>query len=265
MSYTNLRIEIDPRGVATILLTRPEKHNAINAEMIGELTAVMGELQKDDGVRVVVLTGEGKSFCAGGDLDWMRSQFTASREERLAQARKLALMLKSINELPKPVIARVQGQAFGGGVGIMSTCDAVIAAGHARFGLTETRLGLIPATISPYVVARMGEGNARRVMLPGRTFDCAEAHHLGLVSKIAEPAALDAAVEEEVKSYLDASPTAVAAAKALVLSLGRAIDDNVMDDTINRLAGIWETADALEGVSAFFEGRQPKFAKGRDE
>jgi methylglutaconyl-CoA hydratase len=265
MSYRTLRMTADRHGVVTLTLARPEKHNAMNEEMIGELTAAMRETRDDEGVRVVVLTGEGKSFCAGGDLAWMRAQFTASREQRVTQARNLAMMLKSVNELPKPVIARVQGQAFGGGIGLMSVCDAVIAADHARFGLAETKLGLIPATIAPYVTARIGEGQARRVMLSGLTFECVEAHRLGLVSKIVDAAGLDDAVAAEVALYLDVSPTAAAAAKALVLSLGRWIDDAIIEETIGRLADTWETADAQEGVSAFLEGRRAKFAKSSKE
>jgi methylglutaconyl-CoA hydratase len=263
MSHTTIRIDKDQRGVTTLRLARPEKHNAMNAQMIGELTAAMHELAHDTSVRIVVLAGEGKSFCAGADLEWMRGQFAASREDRLVEARRLAMMLKSMNGLPKPLIARVQGQAFGGGVGLMGVSDVVIAADTARFGLTETRLGLIPATISPYVVGRMGEANARRVMLSGRLFDCREAHELGLVSMVVKPDALDVAVENEVKAFLAASPAATAAAKALVRSLGKAIDEAVVEDTIRRLADTWESVDAHEGVSAFFDGRRSNFAGGQ--
>jgi methylglutaconyl-CoA hydratase len=264
MSYSTIGIEQDSRGVATLSLARAEKHNAFNAQMIDELTVVMNKIREDDSIRVVVMTGEGKSFCAGGDLEWMRSQFAASRSERLAAARALAMMLKSTNELPKPLIARVQGNAFGGGVGLMSVADIVIAVDSARFGLTETRLGLIPATISPYVIGRIGGGNARSVILSGKTFDCVRARHLGLVSQIVAPAALDAAIEHEIISCLAASPSAVAAAKAMILRLGRAISNDDIEDTIQLLADTWETADARQGLSAFFEGRRPGFADGEN-
>jgi methylglutaconyl-CoA hydratase len=262
MNGKTIRIGIDARGVATLWLARPEKHNAFNAGVIGELAMAASKLAADADVRVVVLAAEGASFCAGGDLQWMRGQLTASRESRLAEARGLAMMLKSLNELPKPLIARVQGQAFGGGVGLLSVCDIVVAAEGLRFGLTETRLGLIPATISPYVVARIGEANARRMMLSARTFDSREAQALGLVSRIVDPSSLDAAIQDEVEPFLATSPMAVSAAKALVRSLGHGIDATIVETTIQKLADTWETADAREGVSAFFEGRRPGYAKG---
>lgn len=262
MSYETISIAVDERGVATLTLDRAEKHNALSAQMITELTQAAGELGADDRVRVVVLTGAGASFCAGGDLGWMREQFEASRETRMAEARKLAMMLKSLNELPRPLIGRVQGQAFGGGIGMMSVCDTVVAVDSARFGLTEVRLGLIPATISPYVLARMGEGKARRVFMSARLFGAEEACDLNLVARVVSEADLDAKVEREVKPYLSAAPAAVAASKALARSLGQAITDAVIDDTIRRLADTWETPEAQEGISAFFEKRKPAWTAG---
>jgi len=256
MSYETISIAVDERGVATLTLDRAEKHNSLSAQMIDELTQAAGELGSDDKVRVVVLTGAGASFCAGGDLGWMREQFEASREARMAEARKLAMMLKSLNELPRPLIGRVQGQAFGGGIGMMSVCDTVIAVDSAKFGLTEVRLGLIPATISPYVLARMGEGKARRVFMSARIFGAGEARDLDLVARVVSEADLDAAVEKEIKPYLSAAPAAVAASKALARSLGPAITDAVIDDTIRRLADTWETPEAQEGISAFFDKRK---------
>ncbi len=259
MSFETISIAVDDRGVATLTLNRPEKHNSLSAKMIGELTAAAAQLGTDDNVRVVVLTGAGTSFCAGGDLDWMREQMSASRETRMAEARKLAAMLKSLNELPKPLIGRVQGQAFGGGIGMMSVCDAVIAVDSAKFGLTEVRLGLIPATISPYVLARMGEGKARRVFMSARFFGAEEARALDLAANVVPQDELDAAVEMEIKPYLAAAPAAVAASKALARSLGPAITDEIIEDTIRRLADTWETPQAREGISAFFEKRKPSW------
>lgn len=258
--FETIRIETDPRGVATLTLARAEKHNSLSATMIAELTAVAAELAADPAVHVVVLTGEGASFCAGGDLDWMRAQFTANRATRIAEARKLALMLQALNELPKPLIGRVQGQAFGGGIGMMSVCDVCIAVDGAKFGLTETRLGLIPATISPYVVARMGEGKARRVFMSARLFDAAEARELDLVARVVAAEELDAAVEREVKPYLAAAPGAVARAKALARSLGTQITEAVIAATIERLADCWEDPEAHEGISAFFDKRKPAWS-----
>ncbi len=260
MTFQTISIETDARGVATLTLSRPEKHNSLSAQMIDELTSAATQLAEDSAVRVVVLTGAGESFCAGGDLSWMREQMAADRTTRMVEARKLAMMLKALNELPKPVIGRVQGQAFGGGVGMMSVCDTVVAVDTAKFGLTEVRLGLIPATISPYVLARMGEGKARRVFMSARIFGAEEARDLDLAAKVVNADELDAAIEKEIKPYLGAAPTAVAASKALARSLGPIITDEVIDETIKRLADTWETPEANEGTSAFFEKRKPAWA-----
>ncbi|WP_346913288.1 crotonase/enoyl-CoA hydratase family protein [uncultured Roseibium sp.] len=259
MTFETIAITTDERGVATLLLNRADKHNSLSAKMIDELAEAAWQLAADPAVRVVVLTGAGASFCAGGDLGWMREQFDATRETRMAEARKLALMLKALNEMPKPVIGRVQGQAFGGGIGMMSVCDTVVAVEEAKFGLTEVRLGLIPATISPYVLARMGEGKARRVFMSARIFGAQEARDLDLVAKVVPTEELDAAVEAEIKPYLAAAPAAVAASKALARSLGPDMSEAVIDDTIRRLADTWETPEAQEGISAFFDKRKPNW------
>lgn len=255
MSFETLRLTWDDRGVATLTLNTPEKHNALSARMIAELTEASARLNADATIRVVILAGEGASFCAGGDLGWMREQMSASRTTRMAEARKLAEMLFALNTLQKPLIGRIQGNAFGGGVGLISVCDVAIAAEGAKLGLTETRLGLIPATISPYVLARMGEGRARRVFMSARIFDAQEAIELGLIARVVASTALDAAIEAEVKPYLAAAPGAVSTAKALARSMGPRIDAEVIDDTIRRLADTWEQAEAMEGVAAFFEKR----------
>ena len=255
-----ITIETDPRGVATLTLNTPDKHNVLSVQMIAELTQAAADLGADENVRVVVLAASGVSFCAGGDLGWMKAQMTASRSERMAEARKLAEMLFALNTLPKPLIGRVEGQVYGGGVGLLAVCDVVVSVEGARFGLTETRLGLIPATISPYVMARMGEAMARRVFMSARIFEAAEAKGLGLVAKVVMPEYLDLAVEAEVKPYLVAAPSAVAAAKALARSLGPVIDDAVIDRTIEALADTWETPAAMEGISAFFEKRNANWA-----
>ena len=235
--YETISITTDGRGVATLTLDRADKHNALSATMIRELTEAAQALGADDGVRVVVLTGAGKSFCAGGDLGWMRDQFAADPETRFIEARKLALMLKALNEMQKPLIV-------------------AIAADHAKFGLTETRLGLIPATIGPYVLARIGEAMARRVFMNGRVFGAAEAQRLGIIAHAVPEGALDAAVEEEVVPYLTCAPGAVAAAKRLARRLGPPITDDIIDDTIRALVDCWEGAEAQEGIGAFFEKRK---------
>ncbi|MDH3665466.1 MAG: crotonase/enoyl-CoA hydratase family protein [Paracoccaceae bacterium] len=256
MSYETVSITCDPRGVATLTLNRPDKHNAMNAGMIADLTAAAAKLGADPSVRAVILTGAGKSFCAGGDLAWMRAQQEATRAQRIAEATKLAHMLKALNELPKPLIGRVQGQAFGGGMGMMSVCDVTIAARGPKFGFTEARLGLIPATISPYVVARMGLARAREVFASARLFEANEAVRLGLATHAVNPDGLDAAVEAEIAPYLTAAPGAVTASKALLFRLAKPIDDAAIAMTAAALADQWETEEAAQGIAAFF-AREP--------
>ncbi len=264
MSYETIRIVTDARGVATLTLARADKHNALSGAMIAELTAAAQALGRDRKVRVVVLTGEGRSFCAGGDLDWMRAQMAADGPTRGREARKLAMMLHALNTMPKPLIGRLQGQAFGGGVGMACVCDVALGVTGAKFGLTETRLGIIPATIGPYVLARMGEAMARRVFMSARIFDAVEAVTLGILARAVNPDDLDAAVEAEVAPYLDCAPGAVAAAKALARRLGPPITDDVIDATIAALVTAWETDEAAEGIGAFFDKRKPSWQGGHE-
>ena len=252
-----LSITCDERGVATLTLTRGEKHNAMSAVMMAELTDAAATLGVDPAVRVVVIAAEGKSFSAGADLNWMREQVSADRAVRIAEATRLAQMLRALNELPKPLIAKVHGNAFGGGLGIISVCDVAIGVETAKFGFTETRLGIIPGTISPYVLARMGEGKARRVFMSSRLFSAAEARDLDLLSHVVAADELDAAIEREVVPYLSAAPSAVARSKQLARSLGPVIDDDVIAATIERLADTWETDEAKEGLAAFFDKTTP--------
>lgn len=256
MIYQTISLDTDARGVARLTLTRVDKHNAMSAEMIAELTAAAARIAADDAIRVVILTAEGKSFCAGGDLGWMQAQMAADGETRYREARKLAEMLGALNTLPKPVIGAVQGNAFGGGLGLVSVCDVAIGADHIKMGLTETRLGLIPATIGPYVVARMGEARARRVFMSARLFDAAEAVDLGLLARIVPAGDLDAAVEREVVPYLSCAPGAVASAKQLIRDLASTVDEDAIDHTIRALVSRWETDEAAEGIGAFFDKRK---------
>jgi len=254
--YETITVETDARGVAVLTLARADKHNAMSAQMIAELTAAATQLTEDDAVRVVVLTGAGKSFCAGGDLGWMQAQREMDAATRSAEAGKLAAMLGALNTLPKPLIGRVQGNAFGGGVGMAAVCDVAIGVDTLKMGFTETRLGIIPATIGPYVLARMGEGRARRVFMSARLFGAAEAVDLGLLARVVPAADLDTAIEAEVLPYLSCAPGAVAAAKQLARDLGPRIDADVVDHTIAALAARWETDEAAEGIGAFFDKRK---------
>lgn len=253
--------ETDTRGVATLTLNRPDKHNAMSSEMIAELHQAATDLGADPAVRAVVLTGAGGSFCAGGDLGWMQAQMQADAESRGAQAGALAGMLGALNAMPKPLIGRIQGPAYGGGIGLISVCDVAIGAEGARFGLTETRLGLIPATIGPYVLARMGEAMARRVFMSARLFPAEEAVTLGLLARAVPPAELDAAIEAEVTPYLACAPGAVAAAKALALKLGAAPPPEAVAHSITELVARWESPEAEEGIAAFFARRKPAWVK----
>lgn len=255
--FDTLTIDQDARGIAHLWLNRPEKHNALSAQMIAELTDAAAQLAADDTVRVVVLGARGKSFCAGGDLGWMREQFDAAPDVRAVEATKLATMLQALNTLPKPLIGRVHGNAFGGGVGMASVCDVVIGADHIKMGLTETRLGLIPATIGPYVCARMGEAKARRVFMSGRIFGADEAVQLNLLARAVPEAELDAAVEEEVVPYLSCAPGAVGRAKALLRTLGPRIDEDVIAHTVAELSACWSGTEAPEGIAAFFDRCKP--------
>jgi len=254
--FETLTLSTDARGVATLTLAREDKHNAMSAQMIAELTDAAAQLGGDDEVRVVVLTGAGKSFCAGGDLGWMQAQRDMDAATRSAEAGKLAAMLGALNTLPKPLIGRVQGNAFGGGVGMAAVCDVAIGVDTLKMGFTETRLGIIPATIGPYVLARMGEGRARRVFMSARLFGAAEAVDLGLLAKAVPQDALDAAIEAEIVPYLSCAPGAVAAAKQLARDLGPRIDADVVAHTIEALAARWETDEAAEGIGAFFDKRK---------
>lgn len=257
--FDTLTLDTDPRGIATLTLNRPEKHNALSAQMIAELTTVAAQLGSDDGVRAVILTGAGKSFCAGGDLGWMKEQMAADPQTRFREARKLAEMLQALNALPKPLIGALQGNAFGGGVGMASICDVAIGADHLKMGLTETKLGLIPATIGPYVIARMGEAKARRVFMSARLFDADEARELGLLARVVPATDLMAAAMAEAIPYLDCAPGAVASAKKLVRDLGPTIDDAVIDHTIQALVNRWETDEAAHGIDAFFMRHKPRW------
>ncbi|MEM6324054.1 MAG: crotonase/enoyl-CoA hydratase family protein [Pseudomonadota bacterium] len=260
MGYASVKVSVDEAGVATLVLDRPAQRNALSAVMIAELTEIAERLGQDDAVRAIVLSGAGKVFCAGGDLTWMKAQIEADRATRIREGTKLARMLYALNTVPKPLIGKIHGGAFGGGVGLACICDVAIAARDARFGLTETRLGLIPATIAPYVIARLGEGVARRVIMASRVFDATEAMALGVIADAVDAASLDARIEQEVAPYLATAPGAVARTKALARALGPTIDDSVIAATIERLADAWDDPEALQGIEAFLGKTSPPWA-----
>ena len=262
MTYRTLDIETDSRGVAYVRLNVPEKRNALSALMIEELKDLADTIGNSDQTRAMVLSGAGKVFCAGGDLDWMKAQIEADRPTRMREATKLALMLKALNEMPVPLIGKLHGGAFGGGIGLACVCDMAVADETTKFGLTETRLGLIPATIGPYVLARLGEGMARRIFMSSRVFDASEAKTLGIVADAVPGSNLDDRIEAEILPYLSVAPRAVGSAKALVRALGPRIDAATIEDTITRLADTWEGEEAAHGIEAFLSKTPPRWRAG---
>ncbi|WP_223475301.1 crotonase/enoyl-CoA hydratase family protein [Oricola indica] len=262
MGYETIRVETDARGIATVTLARPDKHNAMNARMIAELTKAAVELAGNAAIRAIILAGEGKTFCAGGDLGWMREQAGKDRAGKMAEARALAGMLGAWNALSKPVIARVQGAAYGGGLGLMAVSDIVVAAGNAKFALTETRLGLIPATIGPFVVSKLGPAFSRQVFFSAKPFEPDFGLRCGLVARVAPDGELDAAVEEEATAFLSCAPGAVADAKALARKLAGPDPAEQAEMTANALADRWETGEAQAGIAAFFAKETPPWRKG---
>lgn len=265
MTYQTIRLDVDSRGVATVTLARADKHNAINAQMIAELHHVAGIVGAQAGVRAVVLAAEGKSFCAGGDLAWMREQAAKDRAGKIAEARALAGMLGAWNTLPKLVIARVQGPAYGGGIGLIAVADVAVAAEGTKFALTETRLGLVPATIGPFVVAKLGGGFARQIFFSAKPFGCDFALRAGLVSAVVPLEGLDVTVETEVAAVLDCAPGAMADAKALCRRLSGPDPLDMMEMTASALADRWETAEAQAGIDAFFNKTTPSWRQDKAE
>jgi methylglutaconyl-CoA hydratase len=247
-------------AVATLVLARPALHNAFDDALIDALTARLGALDADPDVRVVVLAAEGRSFSAGADLNWMRRMADYAEAENLADARALGALMRALAGLSKPTIARVQGSAFGGGVGLVACCDIAVAVPDAKFALTEVRLGLIPAVISPYVVRAIGERAARRYFLTAERFDAHEAHRLGLVHEVVAADALDAAVDAIVAELLKGGPAAIAASKSLIDAVaGRPVDAAVIDDTAQRIARQRAGVEGREGVTAFLDKRTPSW------
>ena len=246
-----------PDGSVWMTLNRPQIHNAFDDQLIAELTAELIRLSEDPGVRAIVLTGSGKSFSAGADLNWMRRTASYGEAENLADARALAKLMSTLNELPKPTVARVNGAALGGGTGLVACCDVVVASIEAVFGTTEVRLGLIPAVIGPYVVAAIGVRQARRLMLTGERIGAAEAARIGLVHEVVEADQLDGAIGTILRDLLRGGPSALTAAKRLIRDLAdRPIGPDLIDRTAERIAALRATAEAREGVAAFL-GKRP--------
>jgi methylglutaconyl-CoA hydratase len=254
-----LLTSIDDHGVARIVIDRPDRHNAFDEALIAALTDNFTTLGNDPAVRAIILSGNGKSFCAGADIGWMRRAAGWSEAENIADAMKLSAMLNAIDTCPKPVIARVHGVVAGGGVGLVACADMAVAIEGAQFRLSEVRLGLTPATISPFVIARIGAGQARRWFLTAEGFGAAEAQRIGLTHETAsDDAAADAVIANWLAHLGAAAPSAVADAKALVRDVaGRPVSDALRHETAARIAARRASAEGREGIAAFFDKRKP--------
>jgi methylglutaconyl-CoA hydratase len=256
MDYQTFEIELQ-QGVATVWLNRPDVRNAFNETTIAELTQAFRALGHDAGVRAVVLAARGPAFCAGADLNWMRKMADYTHDENRADAALLADMLRTIYLCPKPVVAKIQGDCYAGGMGLVAACDIAVAAQEVTFCLSEVRLGLIPATISPYVIKAMGENAARRYFLTAERFGAQEAQRIGFVHEVVDAGALDAKVAEIVKALVGNSPNAVREAKKLVREVGgRPLTDALIADTVEGIAQIRASDEGREGVRSFLEKRK---------
>lgn len=254
--------DIDDLGVAWVRLNNPDRHNAFDDQIIGQLTEAFAGVAGNPNVRVMVLGSEGKSFSAGADLGWMKRMASYSYEENLRDAGALALMLKTLNYMPQPTIARVQGAAFGGAVGLVSCCDMAVAASAANFSLSEVKIGLVPATISPYVIAAIGQCAARRYFVTAERFNAHRALQLGLVDEVVDAEQLDQEVDRLVEAVLANGPEAVIAAKQLVFDVaGKPIDQQLIDSTCESIAAIRVSAQGQEGLQAFLQKRKPHWLK----
>lgn len=259
MDYHTLTIDIADK-VATVTLNRPELRNAFNEQAIAELALAFDELGRNELVRAIVLAANGPAFCAGADLNWMKKMAGYSHEENLADAARLADMLRTIYLCPKPTVAKVQGDCYAGGMGLVAACDIVVASEGVHFCLSEVKLGLIPATISPYVIKAMGEQAARRYFLTAERFEASVAGQIGLAHEVVIPESLDSTVAAIVKALVTNSPHAVGEAKKLVRDVvGQPVTDALLQDTAGRIAAIRASSEGREGVASFLEKRKPSW------
>ncbi len=255
-----LNVRRDERGVVTVTLDRPDVRNAFDAELIDRIRETFEDLVDDDGVRIVVLTGAGGIFCAGADLNWMSGMVDYSLDENIADSRDFDAMLRAVNDCPRPVVARVNGHAFGGGTGLIACADISIGVEGALFGFTEVRLGLAPAVISPYVLPRIGPGPARRLFLTGERFDAGEAHRIGLLTEVCSPDKLDDRVSDVVGDLLAGGPHAQAESKRLVREVSAASTPaEAADITVEMIARLRVSQEGQEGMQAFFDKRDPRW------
>jgi len=255
VKYLQLKVQ---GGVATLVLNRPEVRNAFNDEVIAEFTQTFGALGAREDVRCVVLAAAGQAFCAGADLNWMRRMADYSHAENLADAAQLADMLRIIYECPKPTVARIQGDVYAGGMGLVAACDIAVSVDTAQYCLSEVKLGLIPATISPYVIRAMGARASHRYFLTAERFDASEAHRIGFIHEVVTADALDAKVAEITQALVNASPQAVKACKQLVQDVaGQELSAELIARTVKGIADIRSSEEGKEGVQSFLQKRKP--------
>jgi methylglutaconyl-CoA hydratase len=272
MALKYIKIETDKngakRGVCRLTLNRPELHNAFNDEFILELTNALQDLKKDKEVRLLVITGEGKSFCAGADLNWMKRMIDYSDEENYQDSVRLSNLFEELNSMAIPVIAQVNGATLGGGTGLVASCDYVISSSEAKFGFTEVGLGLVPAVISPYVMAKIGESYARAYFLSGERFSADEALKMQLIHNVVKSDDLSGATEKIIERFLTAGPGAQVEAKSLIKGVFSRItkgEEVVKEYTCRTIARVRTTVEGQEGMSALLEKRKPSWLiKGED-
>ncbi len=258
MKYTT--IEYRKTGnVGRINFARPEIHNAFNSTVIEEMSHLFDELLKDDDLRVIVLSGQGKSFCAGADLNWMRSVVDQSYEQNLDESNKLAELFYKVYSFPRPVIGRINGAAIGGGTGFVAVCDIAIAAESAKFSFSEVKIGVVPACIGPYVIKKMGEGKARELFITGERMNAKRAYKVGLVNKVVDDVELDAEVDSLVKMILSSGPEAITMAKKLVSEVPAMSPDQFKPYTAEMIAKLRISDEGQEGMDAFLNKRKPKW------
>ena len=253
MNFEDIKLLKLSDEVVSLALNRPGKRNALSENMIKELVTAINIIGKDNECRLIKLEGEGEVFCAGGDLEWMKEQANSTREKRINEARKLAKMFRILNSVIKPILGVIRGDAYGGGIGLISICDYSISSSAAKFGLTESRLGLIPATISPYVISRIGESNCRDIFLSGEIFNAEKANKIGLVNEVVKPSDLEKSVDSYISFFKKTSRQAVSSSKALIQILRPKVSDKLIDETARRLADTWESNDAQKGIKGFLD------------
>ncbi|MFQ5722141.1 MAG: enoyl-CoA hydratase/isomerase family protein [Candidatus Aminicenantales bacterium] len=248
--------------VLRLIFNRPQVHNAFNATMIAELDKALGRASRDQSLRVLVLSGQGKSFCAGADLNWMREIIHYSFQQNLGESLKLAEVLYKLYALPKPTVAMVNGTAIGGGTGFIAACDIAVASEEARFGLSEVKIGLVPAAISPYVIRRIGEAKAREYFLTGKRISAAKAMEIGLINEVVPKDKLEEKVKEIIELLLSSGPEALASCKLLIQKVPQMSFEEAKNFTAQMIAKLRVSEEGQEGMSAFLEKRKPKWAKG---